>query len=140
MARLYLWLQRCTWRTGHRVRQYLANRHKSTSVSCEALTSQSPTASLPILTCFLRPPGVADGVRYVTAWPSTLTVACSWDRDLMGQYASAMAREQKMKGSNVMLGPMVNIARVPRGGTSTRLIMMLVFKRCSCPCRSVPPL
>lgn len=89
----------------------------------------------------LCPPGVADGVRYVTAWPSTLTVACSWDRDLMGQYASAMAREQKMKGSNVMLGPMVNIARVPRGGTATRTSWMLVLHNgCSRPCRSVPPL
>jgi hypothetical protein len=59
---------------------------------------------------------VADGVEGATAWPSALTVAASWDRDLMKQFASAMAVEQRIKGSNVMLGPMVNIARVPRGG------------------------
>lgn len=60
--------------------------------------------------------GVADGVELVTAWPSALTVAASWDRELMHRFAAAMAREQRDKGANVMLGPMVNIARVPRGG------------------------
>ena len=60
--------------------------------------------------------GVADGVSGVTAWPSALTVAASWDRDLMRDFAAAMAVEQRGKGTNVMLGPMVNIARVPVGG------------------------
>lgn len=62
------------------------------------------------------PQGVADGMRQVTAWPSALTVAASWDTDLMYQFGSAMAQEQKGKGSTVLLGPMVNIARVAVGG------------------------
>jgi len=60
--------------------------------------------------------GVADGVSGVTAWPSALTVVAAWDRTLMKEFAGAMAVEQKGKGTNVMLGPMVNIARVPQGG------------------------
>ena len=31
-------------------------------------------------------------------------------------YSKAMAVEQSMKGTNIMLGPMINIARVPFGG------------------------
>lgn len=34
----------------------------------------------------------------------------------MYQYAQAMAQEQRIKGTNIMLGPMINIARVPMGG------------------------
>ncbi len=59
------------------------------------------------------PQGVADGVRSVTAWPSALTVTMTWDPELMYQYGAAMGREQYLKGTNVMLGPGVNLARVP---------------------------
>eukprot|EP01121_Diplochlamys_sp_Union-15-3_P007931 TRINITY_DN205_c0_g1_i1.p1 TRINITY_DN205_c0_g1~~TRINITY_DN205_c0_g1_i1.p1 ORF type:complete len:679 (-),score=206.24 TRINITY_DN205_c0_g1_i1:112-2148(-) len=62
------------------------------------------------------PQGVADGVNLVTAWPSALTVVATWDGDLVNQYGAAMGREQRLKGTNVMLGPMINIARVPFGG------------------------
>ena len=59
------------------------------------------------------PQGVADGVTRVTAWPSALTVVQSWDPVAMNEYGAAMGREQWLKGSNVMLGPGVNLARVP---------------------------
>lgn len=62
------------------------------------------------------PQGVADGVNLVTCWPSSLAIAASWDLVNMFTWASAMATEQKMKGTNVMLGPDINIARVPLGG------------------------
>lgn len=62
------------------------------------------------------PQGVADGASQVTAWPSALTVVTSWDRSLMFQYGQAMGAEQYIKGTNIMLGPMINIARVPQGG------------------------
>jgi beta-glucosidase len=62
------------------------------------------------------PQGVADGVTQVTCWPSALTVISSWDRSLMNQFGSAMAEEQATKGTNVLLGPMNNLARVPVGG------------------------
>ena len=62
------------------------------------------------------PQGPADGVTKVTCWPSTLTVVASWDLDLMRQYGAALGKEQLTKGTNIMLGPMVNIARVAHGG------------------------
>ena len=51
-----------------------------------------------------------------TAWPSALTIASSWDRDLLYRWASAMALEFKNKGANVALSPGIGIARVPTAG------------------------
>jgi len=62
------------------------------------------------------PQGVADGVEETTCWPSALTVVATWDLELMYLYSKAMAKEQKMKGTNIMLAPMINIARIPVGG------------------------
>lgn len=62
------------------------------------------------------PQGVADGVKLCTCWPSALTVVSSWDVELNYAFGKAMAIEQWLKGTNVLLGPMVNIARVPMGG------------------------
>eukprot|EP01116_Phalansterium_solitarium_P024208 TRINITY_DN8802_c0_g1_i1.p1 TRINITY_DN8802_c0_g1~~TRINITY_DN8802_c0_g1_i1.p1 ORF type:complete len:673 (+),score=239.95 TRINITY_DN8802_c0_g1_i1:161-2179(+) len=62
------------------------------------------------------PQGVGDEVHLVTAWPSALTAVASFDAALMQSYAAGLAAEQRDKGTNIMLGPMVNIARVARGG------------------------
>jgi len=75
-----------------------------------------PRLSIPALGLEDGPQGVADGMRLVTAWPSAFTVAASWDTDLMYKFGAGMAAEQRGKGANVLLGPMMNIARVPIGG------------------------
>ena len=62
------------------------------------------------------PQGVANGNRDVTCWPSALTAVQSWDSELMYRYGAAMGKEQYLKGSNVMLGPGVNLARIPWNG------------------------
>jgi len=62
------------------------------------------------------PQGVADGVQKTTCWPSALTVVATWDTNLMFNWGMAMGLEQRMKGTNIALGPMVNIARVPGDG------------------------
>jgi len=51
-----------------------------------------------------------------TSWPSALTVAASWDEELMMAYGVAMGKEFAGKGANVQLGPGVCIARVPQNG------------------------
>lgn len=51
-----------------------------------------------------------------TAWPSALTIAASWDSDLVYRWASAMAEEFKAKGANMALAPGLGIARVPTAG------------------------
>jgi beta-glucosidase-like glycosyl hydrolase len=62
------------------------------------------------------PQGVADGATEVTCFPSALTVAATWDPSMYRLFGVAQATEQRLKGTNVVLGPMNNIARVPRGG------------------------
>jgi len=62
------------------------------------------------------PQGVGDGAGLVTCWPSSLAVAATWDERLMYDWAAAMGKEQLIKGTNIMLGPDINIARVPLGG------------------------
>lgn len=62
------------------------------------------------------PQGVADRTAGVTAFPSALTVVASFSRASMRAFAAAQAVEQRVKGSMVMLGPMVNLARVPLDG------------------------
>merc|ERR1719277_2543440 len=51
-----------------------------------------------------------------TQWPSMLALASTWDEALTGDVASAIGREFRGKGANVLLGPGVNVHRVARGG------------------------
>jgi len=62
------------------------------------------------------PQGVANGNKLVTCWPSALTAVQTWDVELMARYGAGMGREQYLKGTNFMLGPGVNLARVPWNG------------------------
>lgn len=75
-----------------------------------------PRLNIPPLVLQDGPQGVGDGARNVTCWPSALTVVASWDVDNMYRFAQGVAREERGKGVNIWLGPMVNIARVPFGG------------------------
>ena len=71
---------------------------------------------IPALHLHDGPQGVANGNTQVTCWPSALTVVQTWDVEAMAAYGAGMGREQYLKGSNVMLGPGVNLARVPWNG------------------------
>jgi len=75
-----------------------------------------PLLGIPPLHLQDGPQGVGDKQRHVTCWPTALTVAASWDKDLYYQFGKAMGNEQRIKGTNVMLGPMNNLVRVPTGG------------------------
>lgn len=75
-----------------------------------------PTLGIPELRMEDGPSGVADGAQNVTCWPSALTVTQQWSRESQFVYGSLLASEQRSKGSVTMLGPMVNLARVPQGG------------------------
>jgi hypothetical protein len=93
------------------------------------------------------PQGVADGVGSVTAWPSALTVVQSWDPSMMYKYGSAMGREQWLKGTNVMLGPGVNLARIPWcgrnlcvvGAIAARLALLMQSRPSLTPHCTPPP-
>ncbi|MGE5498774.1 MAG: glycoside hydrolase family 3 protein, partial [Syntrophothermus sp.] len=58
------------------------------------------------------------GVRWEksTAFPSGIALASTWDPQYLEAVGSAIGREVKSKGRHVILGPCVNIARIPQGG------------------------
>ena len=51
----------------------------------------------------------------MTAWPFALAAASTFDRSAIRAIVEAVVVEQKGKGVNVLLGPMMNIARIPTG-------------------------
>lgn len=58
------------------------------------------------------------GVRRdkATAFPAGVALAATWNPELAAEMGKAIAREAKAKKLNVVLGPCVNIHRVPMGG------------------------
>ena len=73
-----------------------------------------PRLGIPELALTDGPAGVRHGPG--TAFPAPVALAATWDRALAQQYGAALGAETKAKGQNVLLGPMVNIVRVPEGG------------------------
>ena len=75
----------------------------------------------------LRPIVVSDGpagvrgTRFDPANPSTslpcpVALAATWDEDLVEELTTALGREVRSKGIDVLLGPTVNIIRTPLSG------------------------
>ncbi len=69
--------------------------------------------NIPPLTLNDGPQGFRDNANpgTTTAWPSGLTMAASFDKDIMFEWGSGMGKEFKAKGSNVQLGPGLCLAR-----------------------------
>ena len=65
---------------------------------------------------FTDGPNGIRGPNNVTAFPGALTLAASFDEQLAADYGTAVAEEAWDTGSNVLLGPAVDIARTPLGG------------------------
>jgi beta-glucosidase len=73
-----------------------------------------PRLGIPELALTDGPAGVRHGPG--TAFPAPVALAATWDRSLAQEYGVALGTETKAKGQNILLGPMVNIVRVPEGG------------------------
>ncbi len=60
------------------------------------------------------------GVRWEqsTAFPASIAMGATWDPPLIGRLGEALGVEAKAKGRNMLLGPCININRVPVGGRS----------------------
>jgi beta-glucosidase len=56
------------------------------------------------------------GPDNVTAFPASLALAAAFDEGLAVEYGTAVAEEARDTGANVLLGPAVDIARMPLGG------------------------
>src|SRR5205823_1254439 len=60
--------------------------------------------------------GVGNGATGVTQWPDAADQAATWNPALIQSYGSALGAEFAGKGRNIVLGPTVNILRVPNWG------------------------
>ena len=65
---------------------------------------------------------MADGPQGVrnygpsTAYPATISLGASWDPQLAHEFGASMASDARARGVSIMLGPAVNINRVPQNG------------------------
>ncbi|EPE28271.1 (Trans)glycosidase [Glarea lozoyensis ATCC 20868] len=67
--------------------------------------------------CLLDGPNAINRAHLVSTFPSGITVAASWDRELMYERGLAMGSEFKAKGAHVILGPTTGpLGRHPQGG------------------------
>ena len=62
------------------------------------------------------PAGLRLSDRSTTAFPAPITLAATWDTALARQYGSQMGAQSRGKGVEVLLGPMMNMARVYQDG------------------------
>ncbi|KAJ8591217.1 glycoside hydrolase family 3 protein [Rhizopogon salebrosus TDB-379] len=74
-----------------------------------------PVGNFPGLCLQDSPTGVRD-TDFVTSFPAGITTASTWNRALMRARGLAMGQENRMKGVNVALGPMMNMGRIAQGG------------------------
>lgn len=51
-----------------------------------------------------------------TAFPVSIAMAATWNPEMINQVGGGIGRETKGKGRHVILGPCVNIVRMPMGG------------------------
>ncbi len=77
-------------------------------------TTPIPRLGIPALKMTDGPVGVRWGKA--TAFPCGTDLAATWDTTIVNRVGKAIAEEVKGKGRDVILGPCVNIARIPMGG------------------------
>jgi beta-glucosidase len=51
-----------------------------------------------------------------TFFPTGSALAATWSAELAYEYGGAMAREARLRGKDMLLGPAINIQRIPTGG------------------------
>ncbi len=78
-------------------------------------TQPMPSIGLPSLRMSDGPVGVRTWGP-TTAYPSGVSLAASWDPELVRREGVALGKDARARGVNFLLGPGVNIARSPRNG------------------------
>ncbi len=58
----------------------------------------------------------SSGFKKNTRFPATISLAASWNRDLMEEIGTVMGREVRAVGRHILLAPGINIARTPLNG------------------------
>ena len=78
-----------------------------------------PSLCVPALVLNDAGSGLGDGQVAITAYPAAISQASSWDPQMQYQVGASLGEESFAKGVNVLLGPDVNIARVPLNGRTS---------------------
>jgi beta-glucosidase len=76
----------------------------------------NPRLGIPALKLADGRAGVGNKATNVTLLPAPIAAAASWDTTLMNQYGQILGEEQWEKGTNVALGPSIDVVRVPEWG------------------------
>lgn len=77
-----------------------------------------PRLGIPALKLADGRAGVGNGARNVTMLPAPIAAASSWDTSLLNAYGKVLGEEEWRKGTNVALGPTIDVVRVPEWGRS----------------------
>jgi len=76
----------------------------------------NPRLSIPALKLADGRAGVGNHATDVTLLPAPIAAAASWDTALMHRYGQVLGNEEWGKGTNVALGPTIDVVRVPEWG------------------------
>jgi beta-glucosidase len=75
-----------------------------------------PRLGIPALRLADGRAGVGNAARDVTLLPAPIAAASSWDPELLNEFGRVLGQEQWGKGTNVALGPSIDVVRVPEWG------------------------
>jgi beta-glucosidase len=78
-------------------------------------THAEPSIGLTPLHLSDGPAGLRSGTPAI-AYPAPIALAATWDPELAARMGTALGRDGRVRGVDVLLGPGVNIARAPMGG------------------------
>lgn len=76
----------------------------------------NPRLHIPALKLADGRAGVGNKATGVTLLPAPIAAASSWDTSLLKTYGQVIGKEQWGKGTNVELGPTIDVVRVPEWG------------------------
>jgi len=76
----------------------------------------NPRLGIPALTLADGRAAVGNGAHDITLFPAPIAAVSGWDVDVMHAFGEALGREQWLKGTNVALGPSIDVVRVPEWG------------------------
>jgi beta-glucosidase len=76
----------------------------------------NPRLHIPALKLADGRAGVGNDAKGVTLLPAPIAAASSWDPSLLNEFGRVLGKEQWGKGTNVELGPTIDVVRVPEWG------------------------
>ncbi|TAM82985.1 MAG: glycosyl hydrolase [Acidobacteria bacterium] len=76
----------------------------------------NPRLHIPALKLADGRAGVGNNATGVTLLPAPIAAAASWDTSLLEAFGQVIGKEQWGKGTNVELGPTIDVVRVPQWG------------------------